>query len=106
MNADYVMADRLVARYAQWDYIINTSTSGPQVTLALRALGEIKAQAQALWEAITEADVLVPDAAERLAEAQETGVLAVVNELRNLDVDSIQLSLPDTRLFEHRGVHA
>lgn len=102
---DYHQTFTLYERYALWEGIFNTTTSYPQMTLAKRYLGEIKEQSQALWDVITTTD-MSRESTRRLAEAEESGILRALNELRNLDLDSIELRLPDTETFEQRGVHA
>lgn len=104
MSPDYELVERMVLRYAMVERVLNLSTSGVQVADARRWINEIKQQAQAMWDAIT-VDVRSEEAVERLAAAEEDNLLRVLNELRHLDLDSIELALPNTETMEQRGVH-
>lgn len=104
MSADHDMVAKLVERYALAEFWLERQTSRTMLDFTMRVLEGVKEQAQILFDVIINGG-LTADASERLADAERDGLLQALNELRNLDLDSIRLRLPDTRMFEQRGVH-
>jgi hypothetical protein len=104
LSHDESMVRSLAARYALAVESLENAPNHVVMSRSRDTLEDIKVSAQALWDAIVEGG-LTHEAHIRRADALDSGLLYLLNDLRNLDLDSLLITLPNTETLEQRGVH-